>query len=478
MSTIDGRWARGLAGAGVGLGLLGTALAPASAADLGGSCCQDLEERVAELEATTARKGTNKVDLKISGAVSKAILFWDDGTEQNAYVVDNAKSASTIAFDGEVEFAKGWRAGFTIGVDAISASSSLVDQFSDSGGTNFFDLADSFFFLSNDRLGTVRVGQTDSATDKIDNINLAGADIVADNAIQDFNGSFFLRSGKGNALSVRWEEFIPPVAGINANLVTYISPEWMGFTAAASWGMDDWKDAALRYSGVWGQVFEVKAGIGTYQNTTKVGAPVITPGFPVVETREPVDDEGWGGSIALLHKPTGLNIAFNYNTESHTDRCFSRGAVSGECRGDDELFYVVGGIITQLNSLGPTAFYGEYYKGKREFNESDPDRLRALELNPLQALELDDSNVTVWGFGVVQKIEDGTKSEGKKGGGKSGSKDAAAEPVMELFMGYKHYEIDVDLIGSSSPTAIVPIDVPVKKLNDFDAVVTGAIVRF
>jgi hypothetical protein len=29
----------------------------AVAADLGGNCCADLEERIAELEATTARKG-------------------------------------------------------------------------------------------------------------------------------------------------------------------------------------------------------------------------------------------------------------------------------------------------------------------------------------------------------------------------------------------------------------------------------------
>ncbi len=33
----------------------------AQAADLGGNCCADLEERVAELEATTARKGNRKV---------------------------------------------------------------------------------------------------------------------------------------------------------------------------------------------------------------------------------------------------------------------------------------------------------------------------------------------------------------------------------------------------------------------------------
>ena len=44
----------------------------AYAADLGGDCCADLEERVAELEATTARKGNRKVSLTISGQVNKA----------------------------------------------------------------------------------------------------------------------------------------------------------------------------------------------------------------------------------------------------------------------------------------------------------------------------------------------------------------------------------------------------------------------
>ncbi|MBN9281890.1 MAG: porin, partial [Hyphomicrobium denitrificans] len=37
------------------------------AADLGGDCCADLEQRIAELEATTATKGNRKVSLTISG---------------------------------------------------------------------------------------------------------------------------------------------------------------------------------------------------------------------------------------------------------------------------------------------------------------------------------------------------------------------------------------------------------------------------
>ena len=73
-------------------GLSGTASAPALAADLGGDCCADLEERIAELEATTARKGNRKVSLTVSGWVNEAVFFWDDGHESNVYVGTNCSS--------------------------------------------------------------------------------------------------------------------------------------------------------------------------------------------------------------------------------------------------------------------------------------------------------------------------------------------------------------------------------------------------
>jgi len=47
----------------------------ASAADLGSNCCADLEARIAELEATTARK----VSLTVSGWVAEQVMWWDDG---------------------------------------------------------------------------------------------------------------------------------------------------------------------------------------------------------------------------------------------------------------------------------------------------------------------------------------------------------------------------------------------------------------
>ena len=57
----------------LGLGLF-IAAAPASAADLGGDCCADIEERIAELEATAARKGNRKVSASVSGHVNEAVL--------------------------------------------------------------------------------------------------------------------------------------------------------------------------------------------------------------------------------------------------------------------------------------------------------------------------------------------------------------------------------------------------------------------
>ncbi len=61
--------------------LLGSAVTPAAAADLGGGCCADLEERVAELEATVARKGNRVVTLQIYGDVTKGLMYFDNGDD-------------------------------------------------------------------------------------------------------------------------------------------------------------------------------------------------------------------------------------------------------------------------------------------------------------------------------------------------------------------------------------------------------------
>ncbi|MFM2422053.1 MAG: hypothetical protein RL291_583, partial [Pseudomonadota bacterium] len=87
----------------------------ANAADLGGNCCADLEERVAELEATTVRKGNRKVSLTISGQVNRALMYWDDGGRSNTYFgLDNTNTSSRISFAGRATISSEWSAGFSL----------------------------------------------------------------------------------------------------------------------------------------------------------------------------------------------------------------------------------------------------------------------------------------------------------------------------------------------------------------------------
>ena len=70
----------------MGLSLAG----PVAAADFGGECCDDLQERVAELEAASARKGNRAISLTVTGEIARAMLIWDDGIGSDTAIIDNA----------------------------------------------------------------------------------------------------------------------------------------------------------------------------------------------------------------------------------------------------------------------------------------------------------------------------------------------------------------------------------------------------
>src|SRR6476469_7514631 len=135
---------------------------PVKAADLGGDCCADLEERVAELEATTGRKGNKKVSVTLYGQVNRAALFWDDGAEQNTYVVDNNYESSRFGFKGSAKTGFGdWVGGYRLEVEPTGANSARLDQFDDnnaddSNGPLF--VRHSFMYLSSKKYGEVRLG--------------------------------------------------------------------------------------------------------------------------------------------------------------------------------------------------------------------------------------------------------------------------------------------------------------------------------
>src|SRR5690606_25367467 len=143
----------------VAAGLLagGLTATSASAADLGGNCCADLEERIAELEATTARKGNRKVSLTISGWVAEQVTWWDDGHESNTYVTGLGTTLGTnVKFTGQAQIVPGWTAGYVLHLEADGSDSLTTDQDNPTGpglfaGTgNYVQTLQSFWFVKSD----------------------------------------------------------------------------------------------------------------------------------------------------------------------------------------------------------------------------------------------------------------------------------------------------------------------------------------
>jgi predicted porin len=367
----------------------------ASAADLGGNCCADLEERIAELEATTARKGNRKVSLTVSGWVGQQVMWWDDGSESNTYVTDLGSTlGSHVKFTGQASIMPGWTAGYVLHIEAIGSDSLTTSQNQPDGpnaltGTpNGVSTLQSFWFIKSDQLGKVSVGkQSDAADNAAILVDGSGSLVPANWVAFDVN-SFGIRT-KDNTLFGHWGgDYCQSAggawgdcAGVPRNVVRYDSPSFGGFSVSASWGEDDIWAITTRYAGEWAD-FKV-AGVASYFEST---------------------DEALNGSVNnntqqyfqagayIEHIPTGL---FAYGAYGHDD--YSDGDF-----GSSETWYGKAGIRQRWNPLGHTVLYGEYenIKGSGAFSQSEN----------LGLLGATHDRTEVIGGGVVQEIDSAAMS--------------------------------------------------------------------
>jgi hypothetical protein len=423
--------------AALGLIVLGAGAPAAKAADLGGDCCSDLEERVAELEATTARKGNRKVSLTISGQVTTAVMAWDNGDRSDVYIVDPPTVGGTLFnLTGSAKISPALTAGFHIqvGLDRGARSHQVTESDDDGGqaGDTSMVMTLANWYLDHKSLGRVTVGRITTATAGISGIDLGGAGVIA-NVNVGYWGREFSIGGLGG-LDVRWGDVLGggTVNGSTlsrANAISYTSPTFGGFSVSAAWGENDMWDAALRYAGEFGG-FRVAAGIGYAQNLGGVG-----------EVFE-VDDAGAGpslvkGSASILHVGTGLYLTGAYVNQENVDG-----------HDDTTLYYVNGGISKNWTGLGNTVLYGEWAKVENGVQSSTISLVGATTGGDVPTGGLGSafwSEANVYGIGVVQHI------------------DAAA---MELFLSYRRYTAE----GGVGALTI--------KGDDMDIVMGGARIRF
>lgn len=347
--------------------------ASAQAADLGGDCCADLEERIAELEATTARKGNRKVKLEVSGHVNEAIIFWDDSVESNAGVYTNDASRTRFRFKGEAKIADDWKAGYLLEIGIRAANSKRFDQDLPSAdpGDNGLDVRHSVWYIDSKSLGRVWVGLTGGAGESVTEINVAGTNDVAKYSdIEDLGGGLALRlsnglySGGTNVVggssdNIRIRRLIrdggdQPGEGRRFNMVRYDTPEIAGFTGTANWGEDDTWEIGLRFKGEFSG-FKIAAGIAYGENSEPTDD---VPGFQCPgAVGTDAECKQLGGSVSVMHEPSGLyaNVAGGYMDDERIEQ-----EVAGAEK-RHEFYAIEAGLQQKWFPIGKTTIFGQYY---------------------------------------------------------------------------------------------------------------------
>ena len=398
----------------------------AFAADLGGNCCADLEERIAELEATTARKGNRKVSLTITGWVSSQLFWFDDGRESNVYVTDNHDDlSSNVKFTGSAQIAPGWKAGYSLWLytspSGSAASSLTANDTTTTRGTSGISIENSYWFIQSDTLGKVSVGKQSLAADNAAlGTDFSGTLFPANNVTFDGGFLHLVNSATGNYTSERqlWEAagFWCEQAGIGIGNdcaggrlsgVRYDTPTFAGFTLSASWGEDDYWDVAVRYAGEFSG-FKVAAAVA-YSESTDQDILNTNGGAPLTNDNQYFQVGGMIKHLASglwVHGTYGQNWIDNgpvYNLATQCGGLACPDSITG--------WYIKGGWSTKLTALGATHFYGEYGQNEDAFQ-----RGATLEGNAILS-----ADATRFGAGVVQEI------------------DAAA---MSLWAKWRHHEYD------------------------------------
>jgi predicted porin len=356
---------------------------PAKAADLGGDCCADLEERVAELEATTARKGNKKVTLIVYGKVNWASLTWNDGHETGTYTVNNYMESTRFGFKGEAKISSDWKTGYRLEVEVREGDSQALNQFNDNNANDPLgplNVRWSQMYINNKNWGEVRWGLTatpkyDTTKDTMEYISTEPGEGggLSDTMVADFrmNDSFKLRpKGLNNAeglSSLTWSNIARCFSSgdqfncsTRRNGVDYWSPTWEGFSGSVGYFEDtDWS-AALRYRNTFADTWAVAASAGYEQ---LLDERLQTAGGSLAGFSR--DFKETSGSAAIKNKPTGL-FAFGVWSLSDSDDSNAIGAFNGKRPPEMVAWSMQGGIqrkmpwLFGLDRFGETSFWGGY----------------------------------------------------------------------------------------------------------------------
>lgn len=419
----------------------------ASAADLGGNCCTDLEERVAELEATAARKGNRKMQLTIYGQVDKMYL-WENSSvgalggfkglspPSQHGVTDNANAPTLIGATGEAKVSDNLKVGFRVEIQVGNQQTFTTAQFDGNGQFEPAVTQRVAVAWVDTAVGKVTVGHGSVASDGTGQVTVANTAVA----------SRLLSMGPA---AVTFLGFDTQFIDVRRDNLRYDSPTFLGFIVSGSVENGDspspfltpfltiapggqlqskqaW-DIALRYA----NEIKVVGGIrvaAAISYRSENGA-LFTP-FPA--------DNVIQGSVSAKSMATGIFASFAMGEVNG----IGSGFLTPALQLDERMWHVQAGWENRIFAWGQTTLFGEY--AQLSFSGS-PGTASKASFSASQ-----DTNI--YGLGAVQAI------------------DAAA---TDLYFGWKHYDV-----GSVSSQTNPHPSIDLTPTVTSDVIMGGARVKF
>jgi len=305
------------------------------------------------------KTGNPKANVKIYGQVNKAVLFSDDGDDENLYLVDNDNSSTRVGLLATIKPSHRVEVGSKIEVEYQTNASNEVNQNDKRIDDTDFNKRHLDLWVDANNIGKFSLGWGSTASDGTSEVDLSGTGVVGYSSVGDMAGGQLFYNSDANALSgTRIGSVFSNMDGLGRDeRIRYDSPTFNGFTGSASYISDGGGDFAVRYAAKMGG-FKLAAA-----------AAFADPG----STSDTVDDQ-LAGSVSVLHD-TGFNGTFAMGTRDN----------KGD-RDDGGFFYTKFGYRARWCPLGVTSLsidYGRY---------SD--------------ISVDDDDADTVGFQMVQDLQE------------------------------------------------------------------------
>lgn len=296
------------------------------------------------------------------GQFNPSFQSFDDGVEEYNRASDNSSSNSRIGFWVEQAF----------GENTLKFRFETAFGFRASDGTNQTSKGDVTSWSRTNlrhvdlqfetaKYGTFSAGQGSMATDGITGADYSGTGLGANASIADIGGGYFFRDSAGNLTGVTVADVSATYDGPRLGRLRYDSNNYGGFTFSASYGTNilstnndrETYDVAVRYGNDDLGAFALDAGLGVSW-TEQTGTQ---------------DRRDISGSVALLHKDTGISLAL----------------AAGERDIAGSYTYAKIGYSADLIAAGKTSFSVDFYDGSDQVTAGDSSES--------------------WGIAAVQKID-------------------------------------------------------------------------